>query len=55
MKVKDLIEYLNELPEESEIEFICKNGKYEKIDIQWNKNELDMPYIYLDDIKPIWL
>lgn len=50
MKVKELIEYLNELPKESEIEFVCKNGKYEKIDIQWNENELNNPYIYLDNI-----
>lgn len=53
MKVKNLIDYLNELPKDADIEFVCKDGMFEKIDIQWDENELETPYIYLDNLKHI--
>lgn len=53
MKVKNFIEELKQLPQESEILFVTDSDEYKKIDIQWDEKELDYPYIYLKDKTPL--
>ena len=53
MKVKDFIEELKQLPQDSDILFATDSDEYQKIDIQWDEQELDCPYIYLSDKYPL--